>query len=262
MRYAVIADVAGQYEALMRLIAKIPSDYELIFLGDLIDRGPDSDLVVEYVINNNHKCVLANHEHMQYDYYRSHRIYGMYGAIHGGMYDRNIWLSNGGHTTFRRYTKVPSSTETPRSAHLLDKHLDWIKGLPLSIRVPIDMTVEESIKDYNGVTKLTGKSEHFTEVMFTHAPLHTRLEDDQLDTHEDFQDWTKLEMSILWNRSSPRRRKYFQVNGHNSHWGLKPYWDDNGVFGWCLDDSRKGVLTAMLLPDQEIIQEPYTLSEL
>ncbi len=30
MKYAVIADVAGQYEALMRLIAKIPSDYEIM----------------------------------------------------------------------------------------------------------------------------------------------------------------------------------------------------------------------------------------
>jgi len=257
MKYAVIADVAGQYEALMRLISRIPKDYELIFLGDLIDRGPDSDLILEFVINNSHKCVLGNHEHLFYDYYRTHRVHGMYGAISGGMYDRDIWLMNGGHATFKLYTQVPANPDIPRSKHLIEKHLDWVKDLPLSLSLPVDMVVEEAIIDYNKMTKLTGKSTRFTELMVTHAPLHTRLGDREIDEHKDFSDWTKLERSILWNRSAPKRREYFQLNGHNSHWGLQVYDDDEGFYGWCLDDSRRQRLTAMLIPEQTIIQESY-----
>jgi len=61
----------------------------------------------------------------------------------------------------------------------------------------------------------------------------------------------------LWNRSAPKRREYFQLNGHNSHWGLQVYDDAEGFYGWCLDDSRREKLTAMLIPEQIIIQEPY-----
>jgi hypothetical protein len=257
MKYAVIADIAGQYDALMRLVAKIPKDHEIILLGDLVDRGSDGDLVIEWAINNNIRSVLANHEHMMYDYYRTHRVAGPYGAIYGGMYDRDIWLMNGGHATYKQYTG--RSGETPRSAHLLDKHLDWIKELPLSLKLPVDMTA----KDPGVVSVLSDIAlplDHFTEVLVTHAPLHERLGDWEIDTHKDFEDWTKLERSILWNRSSPIRRSYFQLNGHNSHWGLQKYDDDKGVYGWCLDDSRRQKLTCMLIPEQVIVQEDYLTS--
>lgn len=239
MKYAVIADIAGQFEALKRLVEKIPLGYEILLLGDLIDRGGDGDLVVEWTIQNNIRTVLANHEHMAYNYYRTHIVHGMYGAISQGMYDRDIWLSNGGHATFKQYSGRGSETiGPPRSAHLLEKHLDWIESLPLSINLPIQM---------NG----------FSEIQLTHAPLHSRLGDREIDQHVDFSDWTKLECSILWNRSSPIRREYFQLNGHNSHWGLQVYDDEQGAYGWCLDDSRREKLTCMLLPEQVVIQENY-----
>ena len=43
----IIGDVHGCYNTLMELIAKLPKDAKLCFVGDLIDRGPNSKDVVE-----------------------------------------------------------------------------------------------------------------------------------------------------------------------------------------------------------------------
>jgi hypothetical protein len=237
MKYAVIADVAGQYEPLLRLIKRIPEGYEPIFLGDLCDRGPDSDLVFEFVINNNYKCVLANHESMFFDAYRNHKSFGMYGGSRA-IYEWGVWVGNGGHTTLRNYTQVPANPDSARSARLLEKHLDWINNLPYRLDLPVDM-------------------EGFDTIMCTHAPLHAQYEDDHKTEHSELHNWVKLNNSVLWNRSPPVRRKAFQLNGHNSHWGLQVYDDEQGIYGWCLDDSKRRVLTAMLIPEQVVIQEPY-----
>ncbi len=252
MRYAIFADIAGQFDALMRLVNRVPVGYEIILLGDLVDRGSDGDLVIEWAIQNNIRSVLANHEHLMYDYYRTHVVHGMYGATfsQGAMYDRDSWLSNGGHATYKQYS---GKGETPRSAHLLEKHLDWIKQLPLSISLPVNMTVDTQVVGASSEYE----SQKFTEILVTHAPLHARLGDREIDTHADFSEWTKLERSILWNRSSPIRREYFQVNGHNSHWGLQVYDDEKGAYGWCLDDSRREKVTCMLFPEQVVLQENY-----
>ena len=35
----IIGDVHGHYQTLLSLVAKLPQDAKLIFVGDLIDRG-------------------------------------------------------------------------------------------------------------------------------------------------------------------------------------------------------------------------------
>lgn len=60
----VIGDVHGRFDLLMRLVEKLPGDAELIFVGDLIDRGPDSAEVVRFVRDGGYGCVMGNHENM------------------------------------------------------------------------------------------------------------------------------------------------------------------------------------------------------
>jgi len=53
-RIYVIGDIHGCYDRLIALMNKINIDLDsesLVFLGDYIDRGPDSFEVVEYLIN-------------------------------------------------------------------------------------------------------------------------------------------------------------------------------------------------------------------
>ena len=70
----IIGDVHGQFEALQNLLhylgytpaGKHPQGRKLVFVGDLIDRGPDSPAVVDWVKQaigaGNAFMVLGNHE--------------------------------------------------------------------------------------------------------------------------------------------------------------------------------------------------------
>ena len=70
----VIGDVHGELEALNQLLAHLgydrfgrhPQNRTLVFVGDLIDRGPDSPGVVEKVsslyFSKRAQCIIGNHE--------------------------------------------------------------------------------------------------------------------------------------------------------------------------------------------------------
>lgn len=64
----IIGDVHGCIDELQELIQQLApaSDDQLIFIGDLIDRGPDSSAVVRQVVQwskqLNVKLILGNHE--------------------------------------------------------------------------------------------------------------------------------------------------------------------------------------------------------
>ena len=68
-RKIVIGDVHGHYEALSILLDLINPTQgdEIYFLGDLIDRGPQSAQVVGLVMENKYHCLMGNHEQMMLD---------------------------------------------------------------------------------------------------------------------------------------------------------------------------------------------------
>lgn len=91
----IISDIHGCYKTLIALVekarAKFP-DGEIILLGDLIDRGPDSKSVVEWVIKNKIPTVLGNHEHLCIDCYSGRMEYPNRG-----------WKNNGGNKTIKSF---------------------------------------------------------------------------------------------------------------------------------------------------------------
>lgn len=103
----VVGDVHGCLKTLQALVAKLPADARIAFVGDLIDRGPDSLGVVEYVRAHGWPVVLANHEDMMLHHFGRSK--------YGYLYDRGSWLMNGG--------RHPDQW-TPEL-------LDWVAGLPL-----------------------------------------------------------------------------------------------------------------------------------
>ena len=60
----VIGDIQGCYKEFKNLIKLIDPNKENKFLcvGDLVNRGPESEKVVDYVIKNNVKSVFGNHD--------------------------------------------------------------------------------------------------------------------------------------------------------------------------------------------------------
>lgn len=72
MKRYVIGDIHGCYDELVSLLVKIyqhanEQPYKIIFVGDYVDRGPDSKSVVTEVMNmqkRGHVALMGNHEDM------------------------------------------------------------------------------------------------------------------------------------------------------------------------------------------------------
>ncbi|CEJ47977.1 metallophosphoesterase family protein [Umezakia ovalisporum] len=112
-RQIIIGDVHGHYEGLMRLMDLIApaSDDQVYFLGDLIDRGPKSSQVIDFVKNNNYPCLLGNHEQMLLSILSGDNI---------STQAMQAWLYGGGQATIASY----------KNAHVPKEHLDWLRTLP------------------------------------------------------------------------------------------------------------------------------------
>jgi serine/threonine protein phosphatase 1 len=102
----VIGDVHGDYEALMDLMEILPQTEKICFVGDLIDRGPKSKEVLQFVMDNKFKSVLGNHEDMM-------------------LYDRRLWHSNGARETIKSFGSMEEL--------LKSKAYKWVEKLPIMI---------------------------------------------------------------------------------------------------------------------------------
>lgn len=106
MALIAIGDVHGRLDALQELLDRLdpgPSD-QLVFIGDYIDRGPDSKGVIDRLLEleDEVSCVFlrGNHEAMMLDYLRE-------GAW-------NLWRMNGGVETLDTY-RVDGDVEIPEA---------------------------------------------------------------------------------------------------------------------------------------------------
>jgi serine/threonine protein phosphatase 1 len=116
---AVVGDVHGRLDRLDRVLGQLPEERTLVFLGDYIDRGPDSRGVIERLIRlaEQRRCVplCGNHEDMLLD--------ALSGAYDGAASD---WLQNGGDATMRSYG-VASLRRL--GEELPEEHLTWLQSL-------------------------------------------------------------------------------------------------------------------------------------
>jgi serine/threonine protein phosphatase 1 len=93
------------------------AEYRVVFLGDYIDRGPNSREVVDLLIDTQSQapdhaiCLMGNHEDM------------LLSAVNDG--DHELWLANGGATTLASYG-VGRADAIPLT------HLEWFHSLPLA----------------------------------------------------------------------------------------------------------------------------------
>lgn len=112
-RRIIIGDVHGHYDGLMTLLETIApgSEDRVYFLGDLIDRGPQSCQVVEFLLTSSYTCLLGNHEQLLLDSFVNEKIRSPV---------LQVWLYSGGAATIASYaeSRIPS------------EHLDWMQTLP------------------------------------------------------------------------------------------------------------------------------------
>ena len=119
----VIGDVHGRFDLLMELVNKLPYADDLCFVGDIIDRGHQSKEVVDFIIDNNHKCVLGNHEEFL-------NFTFIDGINDPKMDTLQMWLQNGGYDTLNSFGNFE---ENDLDILSLENYLDWFRSLPLYI---------------------------------------------------------------------------------------------------------------------------------
>jgi serine/threonine protein phosphatase 1 len=114
-RRIIIGDVHGHYTGLMTLLEAISpgNDDQVYFLGDLIDRGPQSAEVVDFVKENAYPSLMGNHEQLLIDSFTQDQI---------NPRCLQAWLYSGGHSTLESYEG--------KIERLLD-HVHWMHTLPL-----------------------------------------------------------------------------------------------------------------------------------
>lgn len=116
-----IGDVHGCAEELNELLDKLPLDSQstIVFLGDYIDRGPDSKTVIQTIIDLSNKCnvvaLKGNHEAMFLEFIRdpSSPLAGFF-------------ILNGGSATLASYVTHGNEYQIP------DHHIEFVKSLKLS----------------------------------------------------------------------------------------------------------------------------------
>lgn len=118
-RLIAIGDIHGRMRMLSGLIEQIDpqEDDRLIFLGDYIDRGPESYEVVEYIISLKQRYSMTitlrgNHEDFVLSFFNGNQV------------DRHLWLKqNGGEQTMTSYR---------RNGEYLKVHRNFYESLGLS----------------------------------------------------------------------------------------------------------------------------------
>ncbi|MCL1865048.1 MAG: serine/threonine protein phosphatase [Spirochaetes bacterium] len=109
-KFYLVGDIHGQLSKLKKLISDIKSDIEpddlIIFLGDYIDRGPESFEVIEFLLKlkseNNIICLIGNHEDMFLRFVSTGDNY-------------NNYMANGGKHTIRSYSRNLKGFNIPES---------------------------------------------------------------------------------------------------------------------------------------------------
>ena len=138
MTLYAVGDIHGQREMLEHALELIEADggaeARVVFLGDLVDRGPDARGVVQMLIDGqaagrDWTVVRGNHDQLFLEFLEDGRIW--FERIRSGI----SWLNPrmGGNTTLASYG-VEASEDAPNRAAsraaVPQAHTDFIRGLP------------------------------------------------------------------------------------------------------------------------------------
>lgn len=167
-----IGDIHGRYDLLLKALREIARDSggdapTVVFLGDYIDRGPQSQEVVACLMHGPRRdgerwiCLRGNHEQMAWDAHQP-----------GG--HRHFWLDNGGDATLQSFG----------GAMPIDV-LNWFRDLPLRHEteqhlfvhagilpgVPLDAQDDETLM-WIRHRFLDDERDHGKHIVHGHTPSH------------------------------------------------------------------------------------------
>lgn len=218
----IIGDCHGCYKTLMALIKKLPHN-NICFTGDLIDRGPESMKVMDFVIDGGYDCTKGNHEDMM------ERANGQNIRYSG------VWGMNGGFETRHSYRDESGKIDEAK----IKKHVEWIKNLPVAI-------IYDKIVNESG-----------DKLMISHSMASPAFQDEDNLSKEEF------EAAIMWDRCFDQIKPIegmFNVFGHTVQEFGPLIKDDYACIDTGAVFSKKplhkpnpyGVLTALEYPSMKV----------
>jgi serine/threonine protein phosphatase 1 len=235
-----VGDVHGHVEKLQALLPQLAARAEpgdaLVFVGDYIDRGPDSRGVVDRVLeqvrgawNGPVTTLMGNHEEMMLDYLSPEP-----------RYDPFVWIQNGGMQTIDSYTG--GEWEIHLADALPPEHLAFFEGL------------ERWHEDENGIYVHAG--------LLPGEPPEAATDEVRLWVRELFigssYQWEKVVVFGHTPQFEPHRGLF--ANRKKMKW--RPL-DRPEKIGIDTGAAYGGPLTAVILPDREFLsaQEQETPGE-
>lgn len=179
MRLLYISDIHGQYSALAALLKKIKpaSDDVLIFLGDYVDRGPDSRKVIDLLLQLKKDpdihtyFLMGNHESMMIEALQNPDDPS---AV-------SIWLQNGGRETLLSYMNKDHSLPYEEAASLFKNeypdHYHFIQYLSIYHETEDHIAVHAGINPEHDHWKDTSNHDflwirdpfHYADLLNTHG---------------------------------------------------------------------------------------------
>lgn len=224
MLYA-IGDIHGRLDKLEELLARLPlrDDDRLVFLGDYVDRGPDSRGVIDRLIRvaeeRSAVFLLGNHESMFLDFL------GWQGSHYFGA---DVFIANGGAETLLSYDYFEVPEPRPLRFELPPAHADFFRSL---------------------------QTHHVDgDFLFVHAGLGRAL---VRSDHVDQALRRARSEELLWDRSTmdlPHRLGVTIVYGHTPRADFSVRWNPPYSIGIDTGAVYGGPLTAIRLPDETIFQ--------
>ncbi len=182
----VMTDLHGCSQAMSRLLKHYDGSSKVVFLGDAIDRGPDSYGVVKKLLELDALCILGNHEFMSLEALYPETVYYKNWAP--------LWHTvNGGDKTLDSFEKA------------IAEGADYIENRN-RIRFP---------KIYDDYIRRCQSHYLCGNILFTHSgiPLH-----EEVKFYEDPFDVENFDDTFLWWRPRENKERYLYepriFNGH------------------------------------------------
>lgn len=201
----IIGDIHGCFKTFMALLEKLNlnGDYSNIILcGDMIDRGPSSREVINFVRDNNIMVTKGNHEELM--------CFAIEDMIKwGAPLWHSDWTANGGDVYLDEYKDEEGNIDN----EALQADYNWFLNLPV--------VIVSDVKDDKGRNLVVSHATS-TNTLDQYIKAMDIVVDgvnDEITEHMmiDYKHQvSNIEMMMIWGRNVPKEvnEKYFNVFGH------------------------------------------------
>lgn len=182
-RTFVCGDIHGSFTCVERALNELNFDTSkdrLICAGDIVDRGPESELCLELLYEDWFFCCMGNHEHMMLEYFLQ-LPYGAYWAMNGGSW----------------------GTKYVQWAHIWENSVENTEEFKAKAK-RIEETVLTKVKELPYLITVEKQSGGIYHVLHAELPWMMKVTDEDLANEERLMEIATIQAddgdTILWGR--------------------------------------------------------------